>query len=368
METTVAPEIANNARPPQPPNRMLLRSTKHGGGFLAPKSGSAVRLDVFSTLVQPIDASIFFETKWEQQPLHITGRPFSHYESLVSTDLLDQILTSGPLSGDDISLTRAVDPPDPGTYTLASGSIDPIAVYNYFAAGFTVVFNHMHTKIPALSRLCAALCGELGMRFQTNIYLTPPDAGGFNVHYDTHDVFILQVAGAKTWELFDSPLVLPLPGQDHVATGLRPGDLAETVHVQAGDLLYIPRGVYHRGRTSSVQSLHITFGAIARSWTEFLFEALAEISLRDPSFRKSLPIGFESQDCDLAGAELHFKTLMRKLSENSRFIEVTALFQEEFACRRHIYIDTKLASFAGEPTLSANSIIQLDATPHIFQD
>jgi ribosomal protein L16 Arg81 hydroxylase len=32
---------------------------------------------------------------------------------------------------------------------------------------------------------------------QTNIYLSPPNAQGFGTHFDSHDVFVLQVAGSK---------------------------------------------------------------------------------------------------------------------------------------------------------------------------
>ena len=37
---------------------------------------------------------------------------------------------------------------------------------------------------------------------QVNAYLTPPDSRGFNKHFDTHDVFVLQILGS------DRPAVL----------------------------------------------------------------------------------------------------------------------------------------------------------------
>ena len=34
---------------------------------------------------------------------------------------------------------------------------------------------------------------------QINAYITPPENQGFAAHYDTHDVFVLQVSGSKRW-------------------------------------------------------------------------------------------------------------------------------------------------------------------------
>ena len=34
---------------------------------------------------------------------------------------------------------------------------------------------------------------------QCNIYLTPPGAQDFPLHYDTHNILILQVQGEKLW-------------------------------------------------------------------------------------------------------------------------------------------------------------------------
>ena len=40
-----------------------------------------------------------------------------------------------------------------------------------------------------------------------------PRPSGFAVHHDTHDVFVLQVAGRKRWRVYEPVLELPLAGQ-----------------------------------------------------------------------------------------------------------------------------------------------------------
>ena len=51
--------------------------------------------------------------------------------------------------------------------------------------------------------------------------MTPPQNQGFSAHYDTHDVFVLQVAGSKRWVVHPPVLADPLPGQDWDQHGRR---------------------------------------------------------------------------------------------------------------------------------------------------
>ena len=53
------------------------------------------------------------------------------------------------------------------------------------------------------------LGAALAQPLQVNAYLTPPGNQGFATHYDTHDVFVLQVDGRKRWRIH--PPVLPDP-------------------------------------------------------------------------------------------------------------------------------------------------------------
>ena len=80
-------------------------------------------------------------------------------------------------------------------YVDGSGRVDPVRATRLFRQGATIIFTHLHQRIPSLGRLCEGLERAFSSRMQTNIYLTPPSAQGFAPHWDTHDVFILQIAG-----------------------------------------------------------------------------------------------------------------------------------------------------------------------------
>jgi mannose-6-phosphate isomerase-like protein (cupin superfamily) len=133
-----------------------------------------------------------------------------------------------------------------------------------------------------------------GSRVQTNIYLTPPGAQGFKPHWDTHDVFVLQVSGRKLWSIYDTKVTLPLKGQQTDPAVHQPGPVTEEFELDAGSVVYIPRGLMHSARSSAEASLHITLGITAFTWADFFVESVAAVALEGETVRQNLPMGFAS--------------------------------------------------------------------------
>ena len=111
--------------------------------------------------------------------------------------------------------------------TRATTQVSEVA--SRFDEGATVVFGQLHRRVPALARLCASIGKIFGSRVQTNIYFTPPHAQGFRPHWDTHDVFVLQVAGAKDWSMYDTKVTFPLKGQGFDPDQHEPGPDEESL-------------------------------------------------------------------------------------------------------------------------------------------
>ncbi len=176
-------------------------------------------------------------------------------------------------------------------YTNAAGQVQPLDVARHFDDGTTVVFNYLHTRLPALARLCVALGQRFSSRVQTNVYLTPPNAQGLTPHWDTHDVFVLQVSGTKHWSLYDTKVRLPLPGQ-LIQPGARPGEVSDEFELAPGSVAYLPRGLMHSARSTSEASLHVTVGLPTFTWADFLVESVTAAALEEESLRRSLPRGF----------------------------------------------------------------------------
>jgi hypothetical protein len=182
----------------------------------------------------------------------------------------------------------------------------PGKVGEHVAAGATLVLQGLHRTWEPLVRFCRGLAGELGHPVQANAYLTPRQSQGFEFHYDTHDVFIVQVTGRKAWVVHEPVFCWPLqdqpwPARPESATRSLPppGEPCLDVVLAPGDCLWLPRGWVHAARTESDLSLHITVGVLTRT-RHWLLRQIVEELAEEEDFRVSLPPAFAATGTGLA--------------------------------------------------------------------
>ena len=279
-------------------------------------SGPAVDRDWYAWLIDPLPTAEFERDCYEQRLAHIRREAPAYYAELLSVTDLDVVLGTHASSHPDIRLVRGDGDVAPGEYTNDAGRIEPLDVARHFDDGATVIFNQLHKRVPTLARLCVALGRRFSSRVQTNVYLTPPEAQGFAPHWDTHDVFVLQISGAKRWSIYDTRVRLPLRGQ-RFERGTPPGDVSDEFELGPGSAVYLPRGLMHSARSTGEASLHVTLGLTAFTWAEFLVESVTAAALEEESLRRNLPRGFAREG--FSGAERE-RLLREKLAlVQSRF-------------------------------------------------
>jgi ribosomal protein L16 Arg81 hydroxylase len=211
-----------------------------------------------------------------------------------------------------------------------------------YQRGATILLQRVERSWPPLT----ALCGNLEQVFyhpvDANAYLTPVSSQGFGVHYDTHDVFILQLAGSKHWRLYDAPPRLPLESQPFDQLDVNPGPLSQQIDLHAGDLIYLPRGTFHEALSSTCSSLHVTVAITPHRWADLIADAVAVVARQDERFRESVPLGpLRGQD---AGAlEDRFEELLHILSERVNLAEVLDAMTDRFIAERRPPLDGQLA-------------------------
>jgi lysine-specific demethylase/histidyl-hydroxylase NO66 len=168
-----------------------------------------------------------------------------------------------------------------------SGIADVVRVAEEHARGATIVLQALHLHWPGAAVYCRELEQALGFPVQANAYATPAAAQGFAVHHDTHDVFVLQIAGSKRWRIYAPLLELPLKDQRWSSALGDPGAPVLDVTLAAGDTLYVPRGWPHEAVTDRADSLHLTIGLHPPTRLDALRAALAACA-DDAEFRRSL--------------------------------------------------------------------------------
>ena len=265
----------------------------------------AIDRDWYAWLLDPLPAAEFERDYYERRLLHVRREPSPYYAELLSAADLDVVLGAHAPGHRDVSLVRGDGEVAPREYANDAGRVRPLDVARHFDDGATVIFNQLQRRVPALAKLCAALGRRFSSRVQTNAYLTPPGAQGFAPHWDTHDVFVLQVSGAKRWSIHDTPVRLPLRGQ-RFEPGAPVGEVHDEFELGPGSAVYLPRGLVHSARSTDRASLHVTLGLTAFTWAEFLVESVAAAALEEESLRRNLPRGFAGEGFPAAERERLF--------------------------------------------------------------
>jgi len=222
-------------------------------------------------------------------------------------------VAEGDLSFDDVDASVPV-----------PGLLRPELVSEAAASGHTVVLRNLQHFHPPLRRFCRTFELELNHPVQANAYLTPGGAGGLAVHHDHHDVFVVQTHGAKEWELYEAAVKSPVDPWDYEKD--RPGPRTGAVTTNAGDCLYLARGIPHGARAGTAPSLHVTLGVRSRNWLDVI-HALVDGAAGVEAFRQSLAPGYADDPAALRAQLLDRLGLLPTLVADGEFVEdVTASF------------------------------------------
>lgn len=260
-----------------------------------------------TALLAPVLPDHFFRDHWERKPLHLSRGDAHYYDSVLTNQDLEAIISSSDLRYPAIQLARngAYLAPEAYTKNIKHGSeffngVPDIAqIQSEYRSGSTVVLPAMQRTWAPLRELCEALENDFSHPVHANAYLTPGDSPGFTPHYDTHEVFVLQVAGTKRWRVFEPPLTLPHRTQPFTPAGyVLPAAPILELELKQGDLLYLPRGYVHAAHTSQRHSAHVTIGITVYTWVEVLSELVGS-SKELTDFRTALPRRFAVADDDM---------------------------------------------------------------------
>lgn len=291
----------------------------------------------------------FMQTSWQREPklIDVFDNPVAsmgldEVEALISVACRPSRVRAIRESAGELSA-------EPCPTTHDRSEVDPLALFKLYADGWTINANSVDQADGRLSALAAQFSRLFDLHVNINLYLTPPGAQGFLPHVDGHDVFILPLAGEKSWETYDRPVELPL---EHQSTPPLPDDAPSRVlSLSPGQALYLPRGWRHRAWSDSGGCAHLTIGLHAIRTIDVVSALVRAVAERDVRLRTNVP------NSDVAALDRD------ALAELAR---VVAEFPDEIAddvvrhVRDHLYSRVlKESGFTPGGTLRA--IDQLDA-------
>lgn len=233
-------------------------------------------------IISPLDLDTFMRDYAYKRAVLVPGSPekFSHLFGW--KEVTDHINSCRP-SFEGVKLVH-------DKKTLPPTEIARMA--HWLSQGATLVINHVQHVDPITEELANSLSRELNSLININCYVSFPSRQGFDCHYDTHDVWILQTAGVKEWKVFEPTRKFPLDKDpsDQKNKYTKPTE-GEYLHcsLKPGDMLYIPRGHWHYA-ISSEPCIHLTVSHNNRSGIDFLTFLLNEWRDREDFLREDFPV------------------------------------------------------------------------------
>jgi bifunctional lysine-specific demethylase and histidyl-hydroxylase NO66 len=246
-------------------------------------------------LLDPLTVDDFLGEVWGSVHHHVSRDRPDYLDSLrEDADSVDDLLALFRPHLSLVSLVRESERKDQYVYRLADGGFDTAAIGRDFADGYTIVLDSVQRFARAIGALSHSIEVELNFATQINAYFTPPESQGFSAHSDDHDALIVQLQGSKIWHIYEGADVAPHEMWRHEAMSTAGLPAPVDVGLQAGDVLYVPRGRVHAAESTSELSVHLTVGLHAPTLFMLATRALDALNNSDDRIHTQLPPRFLS--------------------------------------------------------------------------
>lgn len=210
-----------------------------------------------------------------------------------------------------------------------------------FELGFTVYLYDVAGCIPGLPGWLAALERELGIEPRSARVgaFASPQGDGLPNHFDADDVISIQLSGVKTFEIEPvetlrypvgqqyGPGMVPdadLYAQASVGFPVPPRSGVETIRMEPGSVLFLPRGTWHTTRAET-DSFSISIGMRPRPAVDLVLEQLRAVLLQDSRWRRPA-YGLHGDAQARAGALAELDTLLGLLPAQLAELSAPTLF------------------------------------------
>jgi len=317
-----------------------------------------------ATLLQPIEPAVFFQDAWEKQPLHVSGRKPDYYAGLLSLDDIDELVYFTRPESYTVKTERTgpgcpeTSPAEMKQVRSTIGVPNLVELCKEYGQGRTIIAYRLQHSRRSLALLCRSLASTFQHPVNVTMWLTPPASQSFEPHFDTHDIFLLQLEGTKHWRLHGGGPALPLREDRAPVVRAELGPVQE-IHLRPGDLLYVPRGHVHEPFTADTRSLHLTIGIFVFRWADLLGKALEAVVQRDVRFREAVPPGYLDAERAPAALQERFQELLHGLVASASFAEASARLADDFfADHMPALPDGRLAGQEMIATIALDTILE----------
>lgn len=144
-------------------------------------------------------------------------------------------------------------------------------LYEYLRDGATLVRNRIK-NVPFVDQISHQIASFAEAHTIAGGYAAFSSKSSYKSHWDTRDVYAVQLLGRKRWILKKPNFEFPLYMQQskHFKNIKEPDEVYMDVILEAGDILYIPRGWWHDPLPLDEETFHLAVAAFAPTGFEYM--------------------------------------------------------------------------------------------------
>ncbi|TMM37865.1 MAG: hypothetical protein E6F99_11035 [Actinobacteria bacterium] len=238
------------------------------------------------------DPAVFFGRYFNREPFLRRSALRADPAQILSVADLDAVLNCEAIRPPYLDVAKDGRQVPPAAYTepvvvqgtYVTDRVVPDRIAGLFRGGATLTFNSLNHHRANLRALAASMTELFAAQAEVIGFLTPATRRGLAPHYDPVDVFVVQLAGTKTWKVWPVPETRRGDDRGNLNEAAL-GEPAITATLEPGDVLYMPYNCAHVATAGDRVSLHISVTVQPRRWSGLLEEVVARLIRDDPRYR-----------------------------------------------------------------------------------
>ncbi|WP_419843945.1 cupin domain-containing protein [Actinobacillus pleuropneumoniae] len=212
-------------------------------------------------------------------------------------------------------------------------------LYGFMREGATLVANGIVNE-PSVDCFSQEIARFSGCHTFSSLYIAFNTQSSFKSHWDSRDIFALQMQGRKRWIIhaptFNNPLFMH-KSKDMPEYNPNLDDVYMDIILEAGDILYLPRGWWHDPIPVGEETVHLAIGifpAYANNYLTWVANNIVE--------KEAARVSLFDYESDLSSIEDLSNTVSEYILDKNNFSK----FMEDFYGKKRVERPLNLEIFA----------------------